>query len=414
MKTKRMTCRAYLKAVNEQDRTVEQIVSVFGNVDFGKDRVNLGAFVASLDRWAASGDPIPAIWSHTWDDPFAHIGAVVDAKELAPGDPLLPEEIADLGGLYVKYRVDDKPFAGQVFDLLKERRVREASFAYDVLKERRGADGVNDLLELDLIEVGPTLKGMNPLTQLLARKNLAAVAEQAGVTVDQLKAVLGQVDPAQAKTVSHTFIPQDDDSTRCVLCGLTRSTVGHLNTLSAPADGQKANVNVAGSVEIVLNSIFDAALEWASTNNVGAGGLYDVQLEATFPAESPARAVFRVEGWDDPLGGGEYFEARFVAGDGGDLVVDGDPTPVVIEGVVSPKARRKAISRIVNSDGSPATTIKSHTVDGRDDDRRTSKGKGQAAGGGEEPEDPEAGSGSESGTGEASRALLELDLLELA
>jgi HK97 family phage prohead protease len=275
MNTKRMTCRAYIKSVNETDRTVEQIVSVFGNVDYGNDRVVLGAFKNSLERWAASGDPIPAIWSHTWDDPFAHIGAVIEARELVPGDPLLPAEIRDLGGLFTKYRVDDKPFAGQVFDLLKERRVREASFAYDVLKERRAPDGANDLLELDLIEVGPTLKGMNPMTQLLSMKNVreALTAELgagwnvAGKTEEEVDAAVKRA-LEKAGVMPHTFIPGDDD--RCTVCGLTRNTVGHLNLLEREAEGEKAWVNVAGSIEEIQEQVYEAAFEWARSSGTSA------------------------------------------------------------------------------------------------------------------------------------------------
>jgi HK97 family phage prohead protease len=151
------TVRAFTKAVDVEARTVEQIVSVFENVDLGKDRVKTGAFVKSLERWTSAGDPIPAIWSHMWDNPFAHIGAVIESKELPAGDPLLPEEISELGGLWVKYLVDEEPFADKVLDLLSKRRVREASFAYDVVEEKRNSDGTTDLIELEIIEVGPTL-----------------------------------------------------------------------------------------------------------------------------------------------------------------------------------------------------------------------------------------------------------------
>jgi HK97 family phage prohead protease len=173
VRTKRVTVPAYTKAVDSSTREVEQIVSVFDNVDLTKDRVKPGAFTASLTRWAASGDPIPVIWSHMWDDPYAHVGFVIEAKELAAGDALLPPPIVDLGGLYTRYKVDETPFADQVFLLLKGRRVREASFAYDVIREKRNNDGTTDLLELDVIEVGPTLKGANPMTQLLAAKKVA-------------------------------------------------------------------------------------------------------------------------------------------------------------------------------------------------------------------------------------------------
>lgn len=74
-------------------------------------------------------------------------------------------------GLEVEYEldVDRNQFAKQVAVLLSERRVREHSFAYDIMPggARIASDGANDLTELDLIEVGPTLKGANPATEML-------------------------------------------------------------------------------------------------------------------------------------------------------------------------------------------------------------------------------------------------------
>jgi HK97 family phage prohead protease len=150
-----------LKAVSGADGTFEALVSIFNNVDWANDRVVPGAFTNSLARWAASGDPIPVIYNHDWADPFANIGKVLDAAERPVG-------------LWVKGQIDlDTAMGAQVFRLLEQRRVREASFAYDVIKERRAADGANELVELDLIEVGPTLKGMNDMTQLLGVKSAA-------------------------------------------------------------------------------------------------------------------------------------------------------------------------------------------------------------------------------------------------
>ena len=138
------------------------LVSVYGNVDLQGDRVMKGAFDASLRKWGKSGDPIPICWSHDWSDPFAHIG-YADARDVTETDR----------GLLVKGQldVDTNPFAKQVYDLMKQRRIKEFSFAYDIQDERRGKDGANELLQLGIIEVGPTLKGANPDTELLSVKS---------------------------------------------------------------------------------------------------------------------------------------------------------------------------------------------------------------------------------------------------
>jgi HK97 family phage prohead protease len=140
----------------------EATVAVFNNVDRGGDRIVPGAFAKTLAGWSASGDPIPVILSHQWDNPMAHIGVVEDAKETDKG-------------LWVKGRLDvnDNDVARQVHRLMERRSLKEFSFGYDVPKggSKRAKDGATDLTEIDLAEVGPTLKGMNPATELHAVKS---------------------------------------------------------------------------------------------------------------------------------------------------------------------------------------------------------------------------------------------------
>lgn len=138
--------------------TFEALVSVFGNVDLQGDRVIPGAFTKSLETWRSSGDPIPVLFNHDWSDPFNHIGAVQDAKETEKG-------------LLVKGRLDlTNPNAAQIHKLMKQRLLKEFSFSYDIEDEARAKDGANELRQIHLIEVGPTLKGANPATQLLTVK----------------------------------------------------------------------------------------------------------------------------------------------------------------------------------------------------------------------------------------------------
>ena len=135
------------------------LVAVFGNVDSQGERILPGAFKGTLERWAASGSPIPVLWSHQWMDPDLHIGQVLEASET--------EE-----GLRVKAGLDvaDNPKAARVRQLMLQRRVRQFSFAYDVLDGAQAEDGAMDLKELELYEVGPCLVGANPLTELMDAK----------------------------------------------------------------------------------------------------------------------------------------------------------------------------------------------------------------------------------------------------
>jgi phage head maturation protease len=179
------TAPARLKAADAaaaiDDGTFEAIVSVFGNVDSWGDVVKPGAFADTLDEWKASGDPIPVWWSHRMDDPMMNIGVIVEAEELAGGDARIPEWadqwVKDHGGLWVKGQIDtgldatDKAMA--THKLLRNRRVTQFSYAYDVIDsgiETVDGEDVYALRKLKLYEVSPTPIGANELTELIAAK----------------------------------------------------------------------------------------------------------------------------------------------------------------------------------------------------------------------------------------------------
>ena len=338
-----------LKAVDGEDGTFEAVVSVFGNVDRQNDRIKAGAFANSLAEWKASGDPIPVVWSHQWDNLDAHVGAVVEAKELLPGDPALPSELATLGALWAKFTIDAD---SKVKTLLDERRIREFSFAYEVFEEERASDGVNELLDLGVIEIGPTLKGANPDTRLLS-------------------ASLG-------------LSPADD----------------------VDPDGAKARVPVEfeGSIETTLDAVFGAALEWARGGDIGNGGFYALHMEATVPGDSLAagKVIVLVEGWDDPYGEGIFYELAYSTDDAGEIVVD-DPKELEITVAIAEKARplgKRFRVKSATKPGDPATVKSATKNNGEDPPAETSE---------DNPEDSE-----EQRTGlSPAQALLETDLIEI-
>lgn len=193
MRTKEFQTK--VKAAGEADGLAEgqfrAVVSVFDNVDSMGDVVAPGAFTDSLKEWGDSNDPLPVIWAHDWADPFSHIGWVLDAKETPTGLEVLAE--LDL----------ENSKAQQVYRLLKGRRVKQFSFAYDVRDsgwvEKDGQE-VLELRKLHIFEVGPCLVGANQSTELLAVKarQLAGTAKQ-GVTLseDDLELVVAARDALQ-------------------------------------------------------------------------------------------------------------------------------------------------------------------------------------------------------------------------
>lgn len=128
------------------DGIVEGYASTFDREpDSYGDVVAKGAFEDSLARWRESGKPIPLLYGHSTDDPEYNIGKVVDAYE-------------DERGLFVRCEFDaDNPKAQYVRKLVKEGRLYQFSFAYQVLDagtvELEGGGEAYELRKLDLFEV---------------------------------------------------------------------------------------------------------------------------------------------------------------------------------------------------------------------------------------------------------------------
>lgn len=149
------------KADEERRGLFAALVSVFGNVDRNGDRMMKGAFSRTLKEWMARGKPIPVVWSHDHMEPDSFIGSV---------DPMDVKETEQ--GLVVagKLDVDTNPKAAQIWQLLKDGRIDQWSFAYDPkgkrVSKQKGAR--RDILDVDLFEVGPTLVGANADTRTLS------------------------------------------------------------------------------------------------------------------------------------------------------------------------------------------------------------------------------------------------------
>jgi len=303
-----------IKAVDTDTGTFEAVVSVFNNVDYHGDRIIPGAFANSLAKWRSQGDPIPVIFSHGWHDLANYLGTAEpdDVRELMPGDGELPEVIRENGGLMVKGTIDtEEPEGRKALKLLKNRVIKEFSFAYDILEEDRADDGHNELMELDLIEVGPTLKGANPLTQLVAAK-----ARAAGSKFDEEWAKVAKV------------LDTDADELAKVL-GI---------------DGAKAvRAEVAGTIEQHLRTLASAAVDWA--RDTFGDELYWVFVEGTFPEHM----VVYVELWEEPIDGGNYYELPYtVSGDDIDL---GEAQMLEVTLELTPASASKAGVRFGSKEG---------------------------------------------------------------
>jgi len=162
---RRKAFSATYKAMDEATGVFEALVAVFNNVDRGGDKILPGAFKNTLGAWEEKGRPIPVVFAHQWDNLDAHVGYVLEAKETDEG-------------LRVKGQLEmDEPYAQRVWKKMKKGLLAEFSFAYDVVEggfvektEEGTKQHYYELRELDLLEVGPCLVGMNPETELIAVK----------------------------------------------------------------------------------------------------------------------------------------------------------------------------------------------------------------------------------------------------
>jgi HK97 family phage prohead protease len=186
-----------VKAVDnaaEGEGTISAVVSVFNNVDYGNEVVRAGAFSKSLERKLPKG-----VWMHDWSQPVAK---TVEARELLPGDPLLPEAIRQLGGLYIKGQFNTGTQRGrEAYSDVKFGIVDEFSIGYTVERQRFDEEqGVTELLELNLAEWSPVLVGMNPLTALTSIKANLGALEDGAPYGEHLEAVANAVEGLVART----------------------------------------------------------------------------------------------------------------------------------------------------------------------------------------------------------------------
>lgn len=135
------------------------------------DVVAKGAFEDTLKAWAESGNVLPVLFGHRFDDPDYNLGGVVEAGE-------------DDHGLKIRGLLDlENPKSAQVHRLLKGRRIGEMSFAYNTLDEGQVVldDGTkaNELRKVDLFEVSVVPIGANRDTEILAVKSAAEVLAKA-------------------------------------------------------------------------------------------------------------------------------------------------------------------------------------------------------------------------------------------
>lgn len=129
------------------------------------DVVAKGAFAKGIQKRKEQGIVLPGLFGHRMDDPDMYVASAIEESE-------------DEHGWRVKGMFDlEDAKAQKVYRLVKGRRLRELSFAYDVVDEGSvtldGGVKANELRELDVFEFSFVPIGANRDTSVVAVKAAA-------------------------------------------------------------------------------------------------------------------------------------------------------------------------------------------------------------------------------------------------
>lgn len=128
------------------------------------DIVKPGAFKNTLKAWKESGNVLPGLFGHRFDDPDFYVAAAIDYAE-------------DEHGWWVKGKFDlESPKGPHVYRLVKDRVLNELSFAFEVIDSGpvKLEDGTkaNELRELHVYEFSFVPIGANSDTSVVAVKSM--------------------------------------------------------------------------------------------------------------------------------------------------------------------------------------------------------------------------------------------------
>lgn len=165
-------------------RTFEGYASVFDVIDHDGDRIQTGAFKASL-----SARKPAMLWQH---DAAKPCGVYLDLRE-------------DERGLYVKGKLADTPLGREAYELLKMDAISGLSIGF-VAKEaaRNPEDGTRTITEADLMEISLVTFPANEAAQVTSVKAKKIETKR---DLERCLRDAGQ-SQSEAKRVASTWQPQ--------------------------------------------------------------------------------------------------------------------------------------------------------------------------------------------------------------
>ncbi|MDR6633743.1 HK97 family phage prohead protease [Phyllobacterium sp. 1468] len=142
-----------------QDGSFSGYASLFGEVDLGKDAIEAGAFLKSIQARGAAG--IRMLWQH---DPNQPIGTWTVVRE-------------DKRGLYVEGKLaKGVAKASEVLELMRSGAVDGLSIGFKTIKAKAGRGGIRHIHEADLWEISVVTFPMLPSARVGQVKSLPADA----------------------------------------------------------------------------------------------------------------------------------------------------------------------------------------------------------------------------------------------
>lgn len=168
-----------VRGVDNVEGIVEAIVSVTNIVDHVNDLIEPGAYKMTLKKRNPK-----VVWSHDTNIP---VGKTLRVEELMPGDPRLPNDLAqqNAGALLVKMQFNLNTTRGRdaFYDVQFYGDEQEWSIGYSVPEGKYRVDeksGIRYIKQLDLFEYSPVIFGAAPATRTLSLKDdLVDVEEKA-------------------------------------------------------------------------------------------------------------------------------------------------------------------------------------------------------------------------------------------
>jgi HK97 family phage prohead protease len=164
-------------------------LAVYGNIDSYGDRIMPGAFKASLRELAQKKRKVPILWQHSWQEPIGVFDSLEERED----------------GLHVVGRllIAGVPRAASAHALMLAEAVTGMSIGFEVIEEREGKDGANELRKLKLWEGSIVTFPANEEARIETVKS--AVADGRLPTLHEFEAFLreaGGFSKSQAKAIA--------------------------------------------------------------------------------------------------------------------------------------------------------------------------------------------------------------------